>query len=477
MENHCFARALCAITLLCGCIYGQTTTGTLLGTVNDPSDAAVQGARVDLTNIATGAVSSTITGAEGIFRFNSLEPATYNLSIRVSAGFKTYEQSNIEVTASEVHDLGKISLALGQNTERVTVTASVATIQTASAENSKLLDRDQMADITLRGRDLFGMLVVLPGVQTTQQDTTSENSIGSVHINGGIGGLANFTVDGIVDTDTANNTTLHYEPNMDSIAEMRVLTANYQAEYGRNSSGTISIVTKSGSQQFHGSGWVNKRHEMFNAKNFFQNFNGQPKSVYRFFVWGYSIGGPVYLPKLFNTEKKKLFFFFSQEYTKQKPATQSGYANVPTLAQRAGNFAGYADANGVPFALTDPTTGNPVPNNNIAGLAALNPAAAKYGQAMLNFLPLPNICGHSGVDPNGCIVDAQYGSQQYARNYYWQFNESHPRRNDTLRVDYNVTSKLSAWVRYINDYDLDYTGGNIALKNSKGNWVPWSNEH
>src|SRR5438045_5884467 len=157
---------------------------------------------------------------------------------------------------------------------------------------------------------------------------------------------------------------------------------------------------------------------MFNAKSFFQNFNGQQKSVYRFFVWGYSVGGPVYIPKLFNTQKKKLFFFFSQEYTKQKPATQSGYANMPTLAQRAGDFSGYTDANGVPFALTDPTTGNPVPGNNIAALVALNPAAAKAGQAILNALPLPNICGHSGVSASDCIVDAQYSSQQFQRNFY-----------------------------------------------------------
>ena len=476
METHHFARALCTLTLFCGCIYGQTTTGTLLGTVNDPANAAIPGARVDLTNTATGAINSTITGAEGIFRFNSLEPATYNLFIRATAGFKTYEQSNIEVTASEVRDLGKIGLVLGQINEQVTVTAAAATLQTASGENSKLVDRDQMADITLRGRDLFGMLVMVPGVQTTQQDTTSENSIGSVRINGGIAGLANFTVDGIVDTDTANNTTLHYEPNMDSIAEMRVLTANYQAEYGRNSSGTISIVTKSGSQQFHGSAWVNKRHEMFNANSFFNNLNGLPKSVYRFFVWGYSIGGPVYVPKLFNTNKKKLFFFFSQEYTKQKPGIQSGYLNVPTEAQRAGNFAGYTDANGVPYTLTDPTTGNPVPNNNIAGLAALNPAAAQYGQAILNALPLPNICGHQGVNPNGCIQDAQFASQQYSRNYYWSYNESHPRRNDTARVDYNILPKLNTWIRYINDYDLDIQG-NTPLNNGQGVSTPVAIDH
>ena len=477
MAVNGMVRVLCAFALLCGCIFAQTTTGTLLGTVADPGDASVPGAQVELKNVATGAIITTTTGAEGIFRFNSLVPATYNLTIKPAAGFKSYTQSNIGVTASEVRDLGKITLALGAITEQVSVTAAATPVQTASGENSKLVDGSQMMGITLKGRDLFGLLVMLPGMSTAQQDTTSENSIGSVRINGGIAGLANFTVDGITDTDTANNTTLHYEPNMDSIAEMRVLTANYQAEYGRNSSGTISVVTKSGSQEFHGSAWVNKRHEMFNAKSFFQNYNGQPKSVYRFFVWGYSVGGPVYIPKLFNTQKKKLFFFFSQEYTKQKPATQSGYANVPTLAQRAGDFSGYTDGNGVPYPIYDPTTGNPVPNNNIAGLAALNPAAAKFGQSILNFFPLPNICGHQGVSSSNCFEDGQYATQRYQRNYYWQFNESHPRRNDTFRFDYNVTSRLNTWVRYINDYDMDYTGGNIELKNSAGNWVPWSNEH
>jgi hypothetical protein len=469
--------ALC-VAMLSGCMFGQTTTGTLLGTVVDPGDAAVPGAMVELKNVATGAVATTSTGAEGIFRFNSLVPATYNLIVRPNAGFKTYSQNSIEVTASEVRDLGRLSLSLGALTEQVSVTATATPVQTASGENSKLIDPAQMSNITLKGRDLFGLLVMLPGVTTAQQDTTSENSIGSVRINGGpYGGLANFTVDGISDTDTANNTTLHFEPNMDAIAEIRVLTANYQAEYGRNSSGAISIVTKGGSQEFHGSGWTNKRHEMFNAKSFFQNFNGQQKSVYRFFVWGYSIGGPLYIPKLFNTQKRKLFFFFSQEYTKQKPATQSGYANVPTAAQRAGDFSGYTDTNGVPFSLTDPSTGNPIPNNNITSLAALNPAAAKAGQAILNFLPLPNICGHQGVDPGNCIQDAQYGSQRYARNYYWQFNEVHPRRNDTLRLDYNVTQKLNTWVRYINDYDMDQTNGNIELKNAAGNPVAYSNDH
>jgi hypothetical protein len=371
------ARIACALAVLCGSALSQSTTGTLLGTVSDPGDAAVPGAHVELKNSATGAVIATTTGPEGIFRFNSLMPATYTLTIKAAAGFKMYTQADLEVTANEARDLGRISLSLGQLTENITITASTSSIQTASAENSKLIDSSQMDKITLKGRDMFGMMVTIPGVNVSQANTTSENSIGSVRINGAVYASANFTVDGITNLDTGSNGTSHFEPNMDTIAEMRVLTSNYGAEYGRNANGVISVVTKGGSQEFHGSGWVNKRHEMFNAKNFFDNYNGRQKSVYRFFVGGYSIGGPIYIPKVFNTNKQKLFFFFSQEYTKQKPGTQSGYVNVPTAAQRAGDFSGYTDANGVPFALTDPTTGNPIPNNNITALAALNPAGSQ----------------------------------------------------------------------------------------------------
>ena len=406
-------RMLSAVALLSGCVFGQSTTGTLVGIVRDPADAAVPAARIELKNNATGAVIMTKSGGEGIFRFNSLVPATYSLTIAPPVGFKAYTEANVEVTANEVRDLGRIQLSLGAQTERVTVTAQTESIQTASSENSKLIDNNQLSNITLKGRDLFGLMVTMPGVYLTSTgaaDTTSENTVGRVRINGASG--PNFTVDGITDLDTGSNGTSHYEPNMDSIAEMRVLTSNYQAEYGRNSAGTISVVTKGGSQQFHGSAWANKRSEKFNANSFFNNYNGLPKSYYRFFVWGYGFGGPVYIPKLFNTHKRKLFFFFSQEYTRQKPATNSGYFNMPTAAQRAGDFSGYTDANGVPVQLTDPTTGNPVPNNNIAGLMALNPAAAKAGQAILNSLPLPNICGQPGVSATGCVQDAQFASQQ-----------------------------------------------------------------
>jgi hypothetical protein len=163
MIHKGITQTLCAIALLSGCVFGQSTTGTLVGIVADPADAAVPGAQVELTNNSTGAVITTKSGAEGIFRFNSLVPATYSLTVAPPAGFKTYIEANVEVTADEVRDLGRIRLALGAQTEHVTVMAKAESIQTASSENSKLIDNNQLSNITLKGRDLFGLMVTMPG--------------------------------------------------------------------------------------------------------------------------------------------------------------------------------------------------------------------------------------------------------------------------------------------------------------------------
>jgi len=270
------ALFLCVITLLCGCVYAQTTTATLTGTITDSSDAAVPGAQILIKSLTTGATRTTVSTPEGIFRFNSLEPSKYSITI-TAQGFAKTDIASYDVTPSAINDVGRIALKVGTISTDVEVTAAATPVNTTSSENSKLVDSDQLADLTLKGRDMFAVLVTVPGVYfgnayLTGGDTASESTaLQNMQINGGGTGKANFQVDGITDLDTGSNSTTHFEPNMDSIAEMRVLTTNYQAEYGRNSSGQISVVTKGGSQQFHGGGFANKRHEMFNAKSWAAN--------------------------------------------------------------------------------------------------------------------------------------------------------------------------------------------------------------
>jgi len=480
-------QALCVMTLLCGCIFSQNfITGTLQGIVIDPSNAAVANVPVEAKNLGTGVLRTTITSPEGIFVFNSMEAGTYDVTIKAT-GFRAYTEKNVVLNINENRDLGRLALTLGSISEVVSVTAAATPIQTASSENSKLVDSDQMVDLTLKGRDMFSVLATVPGVNfgdtyfTGGDSTDTTNGPLNININGvsnSYDGKQAFEVDGIIDMDTGANSVIMYEPTMDSIAEIRVMTTNYQAEYGRNSGGTISVVTKGGSSEFHGTLHANKRHEMFNANSFFNNYNGNPKSLYRYFVWGYAIGGPVAIPKLPNVLKKKLFFFLSQEYTRTKPNTDYVYSMEATPQQRLGNFAGYANGNGVQYTLLNPTNGKPLTGNNLntlIGTGFYDPTSAAAGQAMLNFFPLPNLCNAASgpTAPANCITDP-VATNNYSRNRLDVFPETYPRHNTTARIDYSPTSKLSGWFRYIADYSLQDTSGSISLLNSAGQSTPYS---
>jgi hypothetical protein len=316
MSTKRTAQTLLVAALFCGVAFSQSTMGTLTGTVTDASGAAVPNAKVEAKNLRTAAVRDTVSGPEGVFVFNSLEPAQYTVTVKAT-GFKTYAQNNIDITANAPRDIGKLALAVGAVTEEVSVTAVATPVQTASSENSKLVDDVQMNDITLKGRDMWSIMNTIPGASLGNLSLTGEDNpdpnagLGALQMNGNGADRTGMTVDGAEGSAAGGNAMTFFEPTVDSIAEMRILTTNYQAEYGRLSGGTVSIVTKGGSQQFHGTAFVNKRHEMFNANSFFNNLNNLPKSVYRYFVFGYTIGGPIYIPKHWNTQKKRLFFFFS----------------------------------------------------------------------------------------------------------------------------------------------------------------------
>jgi hypothetical protein len=515
MKINRMAHLVGALAFMSGCLFGQSASGTLQGEVLDPGGAAVPGVTVVITNKSTSATRKTVSGADGTFILNSVDPATYDLTITATSGFKTYAQMNIDLTPNERRDLGKIVLELGTLTEKVTVTAVATPVQTSSGENSKLIESAQIANLTVKGRDLFTMLQTIPGVsfgnallQGASADATSNasNTFGALQINGGGTARTNFTVDGVVDVDNGNNAQVDFEPTMDTIAEIRVLTSNYQAEFGHSSSGQITLITKGGTSSFHGSAFFNKRHEMFNAKDYFTNLRGNQKTIYRYGVGGYTIGGPVYIPRVWNVNKNKLFFFFSQEYTRTKPGSVQTAAMVPTAAQLSGNFydrcvvntgvngipctPGYTDNNGNDRStfLVDPSNGKaPLLGGNLNGLIGspfYNSASAAIGQAMLKYLPSPNLCtaaagifNGKAISPSNCppgfsnhpITDPTWN---YGFNYFWTATEVHPRRNDTVRFDWNITEKNKAFVRYSQDYDKDFTNFGIPVRDSSGNFNP-----
>jgi len=424
-------------------LFGQNISSSILGTVVDPTGATIGGADVELTNPGTGKVNRATTDPAGLFRIVNLLAGNYSLNIRAK-GFKNLSVTDIVVDESQAHDMGRLELSLGAITDTVSVTAQVAAVETADSERAPLLDRNQLNVEAIKGRDLMSYMKLLPGVvdTTTSRDISGGSILGGLTFSGNTG-IVGFSVDGATDMDTGCSSCFaHFEPNIDAIGEVRVLTSNFAAEYGRNSGATISVTTRSGTQSFHGTGWWTHRHEDLNANQFFNNQTGQAIPRYRYNIAGWTLGGPIYIPKHLNTSKTKFFFFASQEYTRSLLNAANQYKTMPTALEKAGNYSQSFNpgVNGGPqtlIVINDPTTGQPfpgniIPQNRING----------WGQAMLNFFPVPN----TFFGP---------GSAQYQQdNFQSEASGSHARRDDIIRGDVNLTSKLNGYFRYGHDYDF-----------------------
>jgi hypothetical protein len=428
-----FLPALCLATLP-AIVQGQNSS--ILGTLTDPTGAVVPKGTVTVTEKATGATQTGDANELGLFRILNLLPGTYSLKADVT-GFKKLEISDIVLPSGQIRDLGKVTLALGTVTEEVSVTAQATPVQTASSERSELIDSNQLKDVALKGRDVFGYMRLIPGVVDTQSDRSLAGSTATanININGMRSGSKNVTFDGVTELDQGGADNVFVSPSLDAVGEVKVLTNAYQAEYGRTSGGTINFVTKAGSQDFHGSAFWNRRHESMNANTFFNNRSGIQRPVYRYFVGGGTIGGPVYIPGRFNKDRRKLFFFWSEEVYQVAQPTQTSTANMPTVSERAGDFSNSRNAAGQVITIKDPQNGGaPFVGNVIPG-NRIDPT----GQAYLNLF----------AKPNGYVNPAP--GQQFTANFLASYTPSLDRRDDIVRIDYNITKSMLIYGRYGND--------------------------
>jgi hypothetical protein len=361
---------------------------------------------------------------------------------------KSFSMSNIVLTAAEVRTVGRISLEVGTLTEVVTVTAEATPVQTRSSERIGLISGQQLNDIAIRGRDFLALLSTVPGVIDTslggREVPDPLGGSGNLSILGAGGGMKNVAVDGILSVDVGNNTGLHFVMSMDAIAEVKVLTSGFQAEHGRNAA-TVSVITKTGSRDFHAEGYTYLRNEALNANNFFNNRGQTRRPVYRYRISGFQVGGPIYLPNKFNRDRNKLFFFFTQEFINSKQDLGTNRMWMPTAAERAGDFSDSRDVNGSLFIIKDPLTGLPF-TGNVIPTSRLN----NYGKAILAILPNPN------------YMDTSPGNL-YRYNYQTSLSKDYPRRQDVIRIDYNPTSSLRFYYRH-----LHYTD---SREIPYGNWM------
>jgi len=429
--SYALLMSLALACLLTGA-RAQGLTGQISGTLNDRNGGVVPGAKVEVINQETAQVRMALSDGEGNFVVTQLLPGNYSIAV-TAGGFKRFEKQNIPLSANERVDVHKLELEVGDVSQTVTVTAEQAFIKTESAERAGLIDEQQIQGVALKGRDYMGLVRLLPGVvDTANREAPGWNNLVGVNINGSRTGTLNLTLDGVSSLDTGSQQGPYLAPGLDAIGEVKVLLTNYQAEYGRSSGGTINVVIKNGTRDFHGGGFYFKRHEQFNANEYFNNLRNVPKQPYRFNYWGGTIGGPVIIPGTnFNRNRDKLFFFWSQEYLPRTYPTRQGTITYPTALERAGDFSKTLDTNGKLIVIKDPLTGQPFPGNKIpADRIALDPT----GQKLLNIFPMPNF------DPS--LVSYNY-------NNVFQSSVNQPRREEILRMDWNISQKTTFYARGI----------------------------
>lgn len=369
MSTHTPVRAISALALMlvAGSLLAQTS-GSLSGTVKDANGGVVPGATVTVSNSSAGITQDAQTNAEGVFTFPQLPQRTYGLIVEMQ-GFKKLEKSDITIPVASRINVGDIVLELGNVAETVTVQADAGQlqVQSESGERSELVTNRQLRDIALNGRNVVDLFKTMPGVisqgTVANAASTVTNIVGGININGTRDQQHEYTVDGITNLNLGNNTGALVSVNPDAVQEVKVLTSNYQAEYGRAGGGYIALTTRSGTNEFHGGGRYFRRHESLNANQIFNNLRGGspagfPRPLYRYNYYGWDLGGPVIIPKVVNG-RDKLFFFISQEYYSQLVPQQSSVnILVPTAAERNGDFSRSVDGTGRPITSSIPTRGN-----------------------------------------------------------------------------------------------------------------------
>ena len=423
-------RTACVLLFVCllasAPVLAQSSTGTVSGRLVDPSGAAIAGAEVRLINEATKDSRRAASNNDGDFVFLDVAPGTFTVSVQVT-GFKRLDKSNLNLAASDRLAVGDLRLEVGTVSEAVEVTAQGAAIQTESSERSGLLDSRQITELMAKGRDVMALLQLMPGAV---DDATGSETLGQFSIptmGGTRPAYSALNIDGI-SGNTARGRTAESPINMDAISEVKVMTNSYPAEYGTAAGTVVNIVTKGGTQQFHGNAYYYNRNEAMNANTFFNNRQGIARQRYRYNTTGYNVGGPVYWPGKFNSNKQKLFFFFSQEILPNQSPNSIRNFTVPTDLERAGNFSqSFKNATSL-YVVKDPTTGVAFPGN-IVPANRIDPNSAK----LLTIFPEPNAT-------NPAIT-------KYAYNYQIAGTEDVPVKQEILRMDYNISDKAKLWIR------------------------------
>jgi hypothetical protein len=405
-------------------------SSSINGLITDASGSALSNAQVTLTDAGQGTVFSATTNSAGEYSIPALQAGTYALLVTAS-GFEKYEASGIVLRVSRIEKVDA-KLTVGSVTSKVEVNGTaMGAVQTESPEISFTITGKQITQLVLNGRNFSQLVTLSPGViNQTGQDEGETGVAGSVaySINGGRTEYNNWELDGSSLMDNGSNSTLNVYPSVDAIAETEVLTSNYGAQYGRNASGTVQAQTKSGTERFHGDVYEFLRNNVFNARNYFE----PTVPDYKKHDYGFTVGGPLSIPRFYTPGQRKTFFFYSQEWRHELVPGTVYNQQVPSTAERAGNFTdrcpaadSAVDATNFPGCPVNPSTGTYFPNNQVT----VDPNA----QALLALIP-------EGNTGSGTSSFYQSSPAQLTTN-----------REELFRVDQVINDKLRGFYRFIYD--------------------------
>jgi hypothetical protein len=288
-------------------------TASITGTVIDPSGAAITNANVTINNAAQGITRTAVANGSGEYLFAGLPIGGYNITVAAS-GFKKYEAKGVILRVAEKARVD-VTMSVGEASVEVVVEGTtIAQVETQTSDLGGTVTGKQISQLELNGRDFKQLVTLVPGV--SNQTGADEGGVGVTannlySVNGGRGEYNNWELDGASIMDNGQNDTLNVTPSIDAIGEFKVLTSNYGAQYGKNGSATVEVETKSGTKTFHGDAYEFARNNMFNSPAWNQQGVAPP---YHKNDFGYTLGGPVYIPGVYNQNKEKTFFFWSEEW-------------------------------------------------------------------------------------------------------------------------------------------------------------------
>lgn len=430
-----FVLAVLLTTWVVDTVAAQSIFGRITGTVTDAQGGAVAGAKITIVNEETKLERQTTTDSNGYYVASDLPVGTYSVIAELS-GFKTLKKTGNDLVAGARMSVD-LSLVVGEVSQRVEVAATAETINTTSGELARVIDSNQVRTVALNARNYMQLLSLTPGTALTVDDQlslTTSLAINNQSVNGNRPDSNALSVDGGFNMDSGSNASQVNNVGIDFIREVAIKSSNFSAEYGRNSGASVNVVTRSGSNSYHGAVFEYLRNEKLDARN---PAPGARKTPLRFNDFGWDFGGPI--------KRGKLFFFAGQEWKRIRLTATPQSRTVPTAAELTGDFSALLVLP-TPVQLHEPGSTNPIPGNRLdldpnTPLTTDGIAIAKIYSTMT---ALASATAPSNA-PNSTT----------ALNATFQPNNPFNWRQDLVRLDYRLNDKHSLYGRYLHDnFDL-----------------------